>query len=107
MSRTLIVDEEAAEETEAQARYYLEHAGAVVALQMAAEIEAVYRGLVAERLVGVNHPLVRFRIPLKRVLLDRFPFSVVFFIKDDVVHVVALEAQRKRPGYWKGRLKGR
>lgn len=107
MSRILAVDEEAAAEAEAQARYYLEHAGARVALQLVAEIEAVYRGLLTERIVGVSHPLVRSRFALKRVLLDRFPFSVVFFVDGDVVNIVALEAHRKRPGYWKTRLKKR
>ncbi len=35
----------------------------LVALRFAAEIEAIYRGLADGRLVGVNHPRVRFRLP--------------------------------------------
>lgn len=105
MSRTLVVDERAAEEAEAQVRYYAERAGEVVALRFAAEIETIYRGLAAGRYVGANHPRVRFRMPIKRVYLDRFPFAVVFFIEAEIVHVVAIEALQKRPGYWRGRMR--
>ena len=101
MIRALVVDEDATLEAEAQVRYYFEQAGPVLAQRFAAEVEAVFRGLLAGSLVGVNHPLVPFRVPLKRVLLDRFPFSVVFYLDNDVIHVVALEAHKRRPGYWK------
>lgn len=107
MIRDLVVDEEAIEEAEAETRYYVERAGTLVALRFAAEIEAIYRGLADGRLVGVNHPRARFRLPIKRVFLDRFPFAVVFYVEDETVHVVALEALRKRPGYWHARLRHR
>jgi plasmid stabilization system protein ParE len=107
MIRALVVDEEAAEEAEAQTRYYAERGGEAVSLRFVAEIEAVYRGLAEGRFVGVNHPGVQFRQPIKRVFLDPFPFAVVFFIESDVVTVVALEALRKQPGYWRNRLGSR
>lgn len=105
MTRTLVVDSEAYEEAEAQTRYYAERAGEIVSLRFVAEIEAIFRGLVESRFVGVNHPRVTFRLPIKRVFLDRFPFAVVFYVEDDVVTVVAIEALRKRPGYWQTRLR--
>lgn len=55
--------------------------------------------------MGVSYPHVRFRLPLKRVFLDRFPFAVVFYVEEDNVHVVAVEALRRRPGYWRARLR--
>jgi plasmid stabilization system protein ParE len=79
MTRELIVDEGAQDEVEAQAAYYVERAGNAVASAFVAELEAIYRGVAEGRLVGVNHPRVRFRIPVKRVFMDRFPFAVVFF----------------------------
>jgi plasmid stabilization system protein ParE len=105
MTRTLVVDDEAQEVAEGQAAYYVERAGSVVALAFVAELEAIYRGLADARLVGVNHPRVRFRLPIKRVFRDRFPFAVVFFVDADAVRVVALEALRRRPGYWRARLR--
>ena len=66
MTRDLEVDEEAAEEAEAQVRYYNGRAGTQVALRFAAEIEAIYVGLVEGRFVGVNHPRVEsgLRLPV-------------------------------------------
>lgn len=107
MTRNVEVDEEAAEEAEAQVRYYSERAGSQVAIRFVAEVEAIYAGLAEERLVGANYPRVEFHLPVKRVFLDRFPFAVVFFVDRDTVHVVAVEALRKRPGYWRVRLRVR
>ena len=107
MTRSLEVDEDAAEEAEAQVRYYNEHAGTQVALRFVAELEAIYVGLAEGRFVGVNHPRVDFRLPVKRIFLDRFPFAVVFYVEADTVYVVAFEALQKRPGYWRARLRVR
>jgi plasmid stabilization system protein ParE len=107
VSRTVVVDEDAALEAEAQARYYEERAGEVVSMRFVAEVAAIFRGLADNRFVGVTHPRVRFRLPVKRVFLDRFPFAVVFFVDNDVVTVVAVEALKKRPGYWAARLRSR
>jgi hypothetical protein len=35
----------------------------------------------------------------------RFPYGIVYFVKDDIVHVVAVMHLHRRPGYWKNRLK--
>lgn len=105
MIRALIVDEAAQDEAEAQAAYYVERAGTAVALAFVSELEAIYRGLEDGRLVGVNHPRLKFQVPVKRVYMDRFPFSVVFFSDDSAVYVVAVEALKRRPGYWRSRLR--
>jgi hypothetical protein len=34
---------------------------------------------------------------VKRVLLDRLPYAVIFFVEEDTVYVVAVEAFRRRP----------
>jgi plasmid stabilization system protein ParE len=77
-SANLVVFEEAAEEVEAQLVYYREHAGENVALRLINAIEAAYDGLLEGRIVGVNHRRMKYRRPLKRVLLARFPFAVVY-----------------------------
>jgi plasmid stabilization system protein ParE len=103
----VVVDEAAQDEAEAQAAYYVERAGIAVALAFVAELEAIYRGIAGGRLVGVSHPRAKFRVPVKRVFMERFPFAVVFFIADtDTVHVVAVEALRRRPGYWRSHFAG-
>jgi plasmid stabilization system protein ParE len=105
MNRTLVVFEEASQEVEEQAAYYREHAGVHVASRFATAVERAYRKLAEGRAIGVNHPFVRYRRPIKRLLLDQFPFAVVFYQDDAEVFVVAVEALRRRPGYWRERLR--
>jgi plasmid stabilization system protein ParE len=40
----------------------------------------------------------------RRRVLSRFPYSVVFQEKDDIILVIALAHSKRRPGYWKGRI---
>ena len=40
---------------------------------------------------------------IRRVILARFPFTVVYQVLQDAVEVVAVMHQRQRPGYWKHR----
>lgn len=37
----------------------------------------------------------------RRYLLRRFPFSVVFRVREDGLQVVAVAHARRRPGYWR------
>ena len=40
---------------------------------------------------------------LRRMLVRRFPFSVIYAVEPELVVVVAVAHQRRRPGFWKGR----
>lgn len=40
----------------------------------------------------------------RRVLLHRFPFSIIYPIEADAILVVAVAHQRRRPDYWRHRL---
>jgi len=44
------------------------------------------------------------KIGAKRILLHRFPFSVVVLIRNDEIVVVAVAHQSRRPGYWAERI---
>jgi toxin ParE1/3/4 len=39
----------------------------------------------------------------RRILFDRFPFTVYYRVKSDAVNVVAVAHQKRRPGYWSSR----
>jgi len=39
----------------------------------------------------------------RRIMLDRFPFSIYYRTGNDEVFVVAVAHQKRRPGYWAGR----
>lgn len=41
---------------------------------------------------------------VKRLLMQRFPFSVVFVATGEAVTVLALAHHRRKPGYWRDRL---
>ena len=44
------------------------------------------------------------RLGAKRLILHRFPFSVVVLEREDEFVVVALAHFARRPGYWKDRI---
>ena len=41
---------------------------------------------------------------LRRVFLDRFPFTLVYRIRGEGLEVLALMHQRQRPDYWRTRV---
>lgn len=40
----------------------------------------------------------------RRVHLSRFPYSLVYHVSDDVIRVIAVEHQSRRPGFWRDRV---
>jgi plasmid stabilization system protein ParE len=40
---------------------------------------------------------------IRRFVMARFPFSIVYYVADDVVRIVAVAHGRKKPGYWRSR----
>ena len=53
-----------------------------------------------------NHPGLGQRVEkdLRRALLRRFPFSLIYAIESDAIVIVAVAHQSRRPGYWRDRL---
>ena len=43
---------------------------------------------------------------LRRRLVRRFPFGILYFNEKDVIVVVAVAHLRRRPGYWRRRIYG-
>lgn len=41
---------------------------------------------------------------LKRILLHRFPFSLIYAVEVDAILIVAIAHYGRHPGYWKDRL---
>jgi toxin ParE1/3/4 len=41
---------------------------------------------------------------LRRCLLKRFPFSVVYREEEDAIWIIALAHHKRRPNYWRTRL---
>ena len=41
---------------------------------------------------------------LRRVVLNRFPFSLIYSVETDAIVIVGVAHQRRRSGYWKSRI---
>jgi plasmid stabilization system protein ParE len=39
----------------------------------------------------------------RRILLKRFPFELIYDVKEEVVTLIAVKHIRQRPGYWESR----
>ena len=75
--------------------------------------ESARPGLGALYLDDVQHALdiarerpylgVAVALGFRRMLLRRFPFSLIYAIESNDVVVVAVAHQRRSPNYWKGR----
>lgn len=80
--------------------------------------EAERPGLAAQFLLVVRAALVkvshfpasgvatraRGRAAVRRVVLPRFPFSLVYVDDDDAIVVIAVAHTSRRPKYWLGRI---
>jgi len=49
---------------------------------------------------GIGAPVGR---RFRKSILRRFPFSVVYALREEEIVIVAVAHQRRRPGYWRGR----
>ncbi len=43
----------------------------------------------------------------RRCLVSRFPFGVVFQIKDEMLRIIAVAHLQRKPGYWKKRTRSK
>ena len=62
-----------------------------------------------QRLNEPNPPLVFLaghsaKLGAKRLILQRFPFSLVTVASSETITVVALAHHSRKPGYWHGRI---
>ena len=73
-------------------------------LEFADAFESALQLLREEHPPIVNVPGEAGKLGAKRLLLHRFPFSVVVYEHHDEFIVIALAHQSRRPGYWKDRF---
>jgi plasmid stabilization system protein ParE len=90
-------DEALADAKQAADWYIDQHAWpAAAALQV--EISQALARIAAEAGIGTPGPEDARILPV-----HRFPVSLVYRVQGDEVRVIAVAAQRRRPGYWRGR----
>ena len=75
-----------------------QEANADLGFAFIAEFERALSALAAHPGLGAPWRALTRRLPLRR-----FPHSVIYQIKGEELHVIALAHQRRRPSYWSGR----
>lgn len=104
MRRRLVLERGVEREIESATEWYeAERTG--LGLDLAREVRGVFEKLVTRRVLGgVVVPGVSHELPVRRMLLKRFPYAVVFLAQKTVVYIVAFAHLKKRPDYWHRRL---
>ena len=64
-------------------------------------IREIEEALDAISLFPERYPVFEYGARVR--ILKRFPFSVVYRVKENEVHIVAIEHQSREPGYWRER----
>lgn len=93
---------DAAAEIEAAAIWYDERR-AGLGLQFLAAVDRAVEHACSWPLSGAAVPVVSSDLNVRWLPVDRFPYHLVYLLRDDVVHVLAVAHDHRRPGYWKGR----
>lgn len=80
------------------AQHYKRKVNARLAAAFITEYERVVAQLLLYPLFGSI-----WRTPLRHYPLRRFPYSVIYHVSDNVIRIVAVAHQSRRPEYWVGR----
>lgn len=90
---------EAEEEFREASRYY-ENEAPGVGLAFITEVHRVIS-------MVISHPLAtpKIRGTIRSKVLLHFPYSVFYSIEADLILIVAVAHQKRRPTYWRSRLK--
>lgn len=86
-----------AEVTEA-VRWYLDAAGTTIADAFERELDAAIHLLLRFPKLGSPGPRAT-----RRLRLDGFPYTLHYHLDGELIRILAVANQRRRPGYWQRR----
>lgn len=70
------------------------------------EVAAILKTLSAEGIIPSTRVQGRLgKRGVRRMQVGRFPYNAVFLQRDDEIEVLAFAHHKRRPGYWRNRLK--
>jgi toxin ParE1/3/4 len=99
MSQRLRFFQEAADEIEQIGRWYRDRNEAAES----AFLREVDRAV--ESIMDAPERWPLHRSGTRRFVCPSFPYSLIYFVENDVINVVAVPHDRQRPGYWRKRLR--
>jgi plasmid stabilization system protein ParE len=91
----IIIEPAALAEFDDSQKFYRTHASSRIAAAFVSEIESSIERLRSYPELG-NAVSKR----LRRLPLQKFPYSLIYHFNSDVLTIVAVAPQRRRPGYW-------
>ena len=100
------VEPEAKQELAAATEWY-EQRREGLGLELLAEIDAVLTAIGRNPGRFPLYPRVTSDLGVRRAAARRFPYSIAFIELPNVVRVLAIAHEKRRPGYWVGRMKSR
>lgn len=103
MTRLVKFDSEASLELGAAIAWYEEQRAGLGEALLDAVDEAVGR-LMERPDGGTRIPGVPDELPVLRVFVKRFPYSLVCLAEEELVVVIAIAHNARRPGYWRDRI---
>jgi plasmid stabilization system protein ParE len=103
MARIRREDEADAGFREAGRWYQIRRAG--VGAELFDAVEATLRRIVEFPRAGAPVPRVSRDLPVGRLAVERFPSHVVYLDTPDTLRVLAVAHDRRKPGYWKHRIR--
>lgn len=104
MNSRVRFEDEAAEEYGLAGRWYEERRENLGVEFFDAVDDTIERILALPR-SGTSVPRIGPDLPVRRLAVTRFPYHVVYLEMDDDLRIPAVAHDRRRPGYWKSRLK--
>lgn len=102
MSRDVRIEAAARDELAAAVEWYEEQRPGL-GDELLDEVEASLQQISSAPLVNLAVPGCPPDSPARRVLIRRFPYSVVYLLTDAEIHVIAFAHAKRRPGYWRNR----
>ena len=103
MTKPARFEPEAEEELVAAVSWYQAQRPGLGTELMDATQEALRRIIQAPVVLGLV-PGVSSSLGVRRCVLQRFPYSLVFLELPGEIRILAVAHQRRRPGYWRSRL---
>ncbi len=58
-----------------------------------------------EQVIEAPHQWPRFHTGTRRYIFPKYPFSLIYFVENDAINVVAVAHDNRKPGYWRKRLR--
>jgi toxin ParE1/3/4 len=97
------VEPEAKEELAAAAAWY-ETRREGLGHELIVEVDALFAAIARNPARFPLYPRVSAQLGVRRAVSGRFPYAVAFIDVRSAIRVIAVAHERRRPGYWAGRL---